>query len=100
MAKNNKLNEEELLQFVFTPEYCVYMGEEFKVFSGSVSAKDYPQIKTNSYGNVSIAGNIHSLSIGVHHLVTAIEEDGKYGKSYKVHNIMRETPKDSNTIKN
>jgi exodeoxyribonuclease V alpha subunit len=100
MTKNNKLNEEELLQFVFTPEFCVYMGEEFKVFSGSVSAKDYPQIKTNSYGNVSIAGNIHSLSIGVPHLVTAIEEDGKYGKSYKVHNIIRETPKDSNAIKN
>lgn len=71
---------------------CTYDTPDFKIFALDVDKKKYPEIKHNKYGNVTILGELHELTIGVDYEIVAVEQVSKYGMSYKVLNIKRDMP--------
>ena len=71
---------------------CTYDTPDYKIYAIEVNAKDYPDIKQNKYGNVSILGEISDLTLGVEYEITAEEQINKYGTSYKVINLRRDIP--------
>lgn len=71
---------------------CTYDTPDFKIYAVEVSKNDYPDIKQNKYNNVSILGELASLTLGVEYEITAEEQTNKYGTSYKVINIRRDIP--------
>ena len=71
---------------------CTYDTPDYKIYAIDVSKKDYPDIKQNKYGNVSILGELSDLTLGVEYEITAEEQINKYGTSYKVINIKRDMP--------
>ena len=71
---------------------CTYNTPDFKIFALDVDKQKYPDIKHTKYGNVSILGELHELTIGVDYDIVAIEQVSKYGISYKVLNIKRDVP--------
>lgn len=71
---------------------CTYDTPDYKIYAVDVSKKDYPDIKQNKYGNVSILGELADLTLGVEYEITAEEQTNKYGVSYKVINIKRDMP--------
>ena len=71
---------------------CTYDTPDYKIYAVDVNKKDYPDIKQNKYGNVSILGELSSLTLGVEYEITAEEQVNKYGTSYKVVNIKRDLP--------
>ena len=73
-------------------ERCIYDTPDFKIYAVSVDKKQYPELKQNKYNNVSIIGELSSLTLGVEYEVTAEEQTNKYGTSYKVVNIRRDIP--------
>lgn len=73
-------------------ERCIYDTPDFKIYAVSVDKKQYPELKQNKYNNVSIIGELSSLTLGVEYEITAEEQTNKYGTSYKVINIRRDIP--------
>ena len=73
-------------------ERCIYDTPDFKIYAVSVDKKQYPELKQNKYNNISIIGELSSLTLGVEYEVTAEEQTNKYGTSYKVLNIRRDIP--------
>lgn len=71
---------------------CTYNTPDYKIYAVVVNKNDYPDIKQNKYGNVSILGEISDLTLGVEYEITAEEQTNKYGTSYKVINIRRDMP--------
>ena len=71
---------------------CTYNTPDYKIYAVEVNKKDYPDIKQNKYGNVSILGELSDLTLGVEYEITAEEQLNKYGVSYKVINIKRDIP--------
>ena len=71
---------------------CTYNTPDYKIYAVDVNKKDYPDIKQNKYNNVSILGELSDLTLGVEYEITAEEQINKYGVSYKVINIKRDTP--------
>lgn len=71
---------------------CTYDTPDFRIFAVDVDKKQYPDIKHTKYGNVSILGELHELTIGVEYEILATEQISKYGVSYKVLNIKRNVP--------
>lgn len=71
---------------------CTYDTPDFKIFALDVDKNKYPDIKHNKYGNVTILGELHELTIGVDYEIVAVEQTSKYGMSYKVLNIKRDMP--------
>lgn len=71
---------------------CTYNTPDYKIYAVEVNKKDYPDIKQNKYGNVSILGEISDLTLGVEYEITAEEQTNKYGVSYHVINIRRDMP--------
>ena len=71
---------------------CTYDTPDFKIFALDVEKDKYPNIKHNKYGNVTILGELHELTIGVDYEIVAVEQTSKYGMSYKVLNIKRDMP--------
>lgn len=65
---------------------------DFRIFALDVDNKKYPDIKKNKYNNVTILGELHELTVGVTYEISAVEQLGKYGMSYKVLNIKRDVP--------
>lgn len=84
--------KEKRYEFTGIVEKCIYDSSDFRVYALDVDTKRYSDIKKNSYGNVSISGEMPELAIGVQYEVTAIETKSKYGTSYKVFNIKRDVP--------
>ena len=72
---------------------CTYDTPEFKIYALSVDKNRFPHVKFNKYGNVSIKGELFDLSFGVEYEIIGIEEESKYGFSYKVKEIKRPIPK-------
>lgn len=70
----------------------VYKSEGFSVYALDVDKTKYPLIKLNKYGNAGICGDLFDLITGVEYEIEAIEEDTKYGVSYKVLKIRRDEP--------
>lgn len=71
---------------------CTYDTPDYKIFALDVDKKKYPNVKHNKYGNVTILGELHELTIGVDYEIVAVEQTTKYGISYKVLNIKRDMP--------
>ena len=71
---------------------CTYDTPDYKIYAIDVSKKDYPDVKQNKYGNVSILGELSDLTLGVEYEITAEEQTNKYGTSYKVINLRRDIP--------
>lgn len=71
---------------------CTYNTPDYKIYAVVVNKKDYPDIKQNKYGNVSILGELSDLTLGVEYEITAEEQINKYGISYHVINIKRDIP--------
>lgn len=71
---------------------CTYDTPDYKIYAIEVNRKDYPDIKQNKYGNVSILGELSDLTLGVEYEITAEEQINKYGVSYQVINIKRDIP--------
>ena len=86
------MNEQKLFKFKGIVIRCTYDSPDYKIYAVDVSKKDYPNIKQNKYGNVSILGELSELTLGVEYEVTAEEQTNKYGTSYKVVNIRRDMP--------
>lgn len=71
---------------------CTYDTSDFRIYAVDVDKKKYPNIKHNKYGNVTILGELHELTIGVDYEIVVVEQTTKYGISYKVLNIKRDMP--------
>jgi len=84
----------EIKQFKFKGVIirCTYDTPDYKIYAVDVNKKDYPDIKQNKYGNVSILGELSDLTLGVEYEITAEEQVNKYGTSYHVINIKRDIP--------
>lgn len=84
--------EEKEYKFSGKVVRCTYDTPDFRVFALDVDSKKYPDIKKNKYNNVTILGELHELTVGVTYEISAVEQLGKYGMSYKVLNIKRDVP--------
>lgn len=73
-------------------EKCVYNSPDFKIYGVTVDKNKYPELKQNKYGNVSVLGELSDLSLGIEYEFTTVEQESKYGTSYKVLNIRRDLP--------
>lgn len=84
--------KEKRYQFSGKVAKCTYDTPDFKIYAIDVDKTKYPAIKHNRYGNVTILGELHELTIGVEYKIIAVEQDSKYGTNYNVLNIQREEP--------
>jgi len=82
---------EQLVTFKGTLARAVYITDSFSVYAMNVDTSKY-NVKINKFNNVSICGELPSLTRGVEYEVLASEEIGKYGVSYRVSNIRRDEP--------
>ena len=86
------MSEQKQCKFKGIIVRCTYDTPDFKIYAVDVDKKDYPDIKQNKYNNVSILGELTTLTLGVEYEITAEEQTNKYGTSYKVINIKRDIP--------
>ena len=75
-----------------------YDGGDYKIYAVDVNKDIYPEIKFTKYGNATILGEIHELGIGIEYEIKAIEQNTKYGYSYKVLNIRRNKPQSASDM--
>lgn len=80
------------IKFKGVIERCIYNTPDFKIYAVNADKKQYPELKQNKYGNISIIGELADLTLGVEYEITAEEQDNKYGTSYCVVNIKRDLP--------
>lgn len=78
------------VKFVGTVVRCIYESDDYRIYALDADKDKYPNIKHNKYKNTSICGELPDLSIGMSYEVTAVEQQGKYGYSYKVLNIRQD----------
>ena len=83
------------VKFIGTMVRKVYDDEDYKIYGLDVSREEYPDIKRNKFKNVTLTGALPELSEGISYEITAIEEQTKYGYSYKVVNIRQNKLRDS-----
>jgi len=89
LANKNKIIYEFKGVVVANP----YNTDDYKIYALEVDDIKYPHIAKNTYGNVSILGNLPDLETGIEYSIKAEEKEGKNGISYKVINIGRDMPK-------
>lgn len=80
------------IEFKAKMKRCVYNSETFKVYAMDVDTNKYPNVKLNTYGNCTIIGDLPDLTEDTEYEIIATEKEGKYGLSYNVLNIKRNTP--------
>ena len=70
---------------------------DFRVYAIDVSEEQIEEqkLKKTKYGSVSICGSLHELGEGLEYQIKATEENGRNGYSYKVINITRNRPQNS-----
>lgn len=79
----------------------VYHKDDFWILSVYVDEKLFPEVKHNKYGNVTLTGNnLFQFEQHVTYHITAVEESGKYGPSYKVSSAFRDRPSGGDDVKN
>ena len=86
------MSEVKLFKFKGVVVRCTYNTPDYKIYAIDINKKDYPEIKQNKYGNVSILGELSELTLGVEYEITAEEQTSKYGVGYKIINIRRDIP--------
>lgn len=75
-----------------------YNGGDYKIYAVNVNKDIYPDIKFTKYGNCTILGEMHELGIGIEYEIKAVEQNTKYGYSYKVLNIKRDRPQSASDM--
>ena len=75
-----------------------YNSGDYKIYAVDVNKDIYPDIKFTKYGNCTIVGEMHELGVGIEYEVKAIEQNTKYGYSYKVLNIRRDRPQSASDM--
>ena len=83
------------IKFVGEVVRQVFSSDSFKVYGVLVDEQSYPSVQINNYGNVTIMGDLPTLNIGTKYEITAKQESGKYGVSYRVSNIRMDVPRNS-----
>lgn len=80
------MNNEKQVKFVGKVARCIYnkQGSDWSIYAMEVDPKEYPDIKQNQYDNVSISGELPDLSVTRPYSITAVEQESKYGPTYKV----------------
>ena len=86
------MSENERFKFKGRVVRAIYKSDNFSVYAMDVDKMDYPNIKQNKYNNVSVSGELYDLITDVEYEIEAIEQDTKYGTSYKVIKIKRDEP--------
>ena len=86
------MNEKEVL-FKGTIIKQTYNNNDYRIYAVDVDTDIYPEIKLSKYDNCIITGEMHELGIGIEYEIKAIEQNTKYGYSYKILNIRRDKPK-------
>lgn len=94
MSESNKK-----IEFKGTVVRCVYKSDNFSTYALDVDTSLYPDIKLNSYKNVSLIGDLSELVVGVQYDIIATEEESKYGTSYRAVNVKRDVPTEASTVK-
>lgn len=86
---------ENTVEFEGRVEKCVYQKKDsdWAIYAMNVDPDKYPNIKQNAYENVSISGELPDLSLSRPYVITAVEQDSKYGPTYKVVNMKIIKPK-------
>lgn len=84
--------DDKKYKFKGVVERCVYNSPDFKIYAVTADKNKYPELKQNKYNNISILGELSDLTLGVEYEFTAVEQESKYGTSYKVLNIRRDLP--------
>lgn len=75
-----------------------YNGGDYKIYAVDVNKDIYPDIKFTKYGNCTILGEMHELGVGIEYEIRAVEQNTKYGYSYKVLNIRRDRPQSASDM--
>lgn len=86
------MSETKQIKFKGVIIRCIYDTPDYKIYAVDVNKKQYPELKQNKYGNISIVGELADLTLGVEYEITAEEQANKYGTSYSVINIKRDLP--------
>ena len=90
-------NEKEIL-FKGRIVRQTYNGGDYKIYAVDVNKDIYPDIKFTKYGNCTILGEMHELGVGIEYEIRAVEQNTKYGYSYKVLNIRRDRPQSASDM--
>lgn len=75
-----------------------YDGGDYKIYAVDVNKNIYPDIKFTKYGSATICGEMYELGTGIEYEIKAIEQNTKYGYSYKVLNIRRDRPQSASDM--
>lgn len=88
------MNKQENKEYKFSGRVIknTWNSEDFKIYAIDVDHNKYPAIKQNKYHNVTILGELPTLTEGVEYEIVGYEQDSKYGIGYKVLNIKRDVP--------
>lgn len=86
------MSEQKQIKFKGVIIRCIYDTPDYKIYAVDADKKQYPELKQNKYGNISIVGELTDLTLGVEYEITAEEQANKYGTSYSVINIKRDLP--------
>lgn len=72
-----------------------YCNNDFRIYAVDVNKDIYPDIKFTKYQSATITGEMHELGVGIEYEIRAVEQNTKYGYSYKVVNIRRDKPQNA-----
>lgn len=86
------LKEIKTFEFKGIVKKCICDYSNFKAYAVEIDETKYPDIKLNKYQNVSVIGDFQPLIIDVEYRFKTIEEETKYGISYKAFIAERKIP--------
>ena len=76
----------------------VFSSDNFKTYAVDVDKEIFPFIKYSKYGSCTVTGDLHSLNVGEEYEFVCIEQNNKYGYSYKVINIRKDKPRNEHDV--
>lgn len=82
----------DVLEFKCKIVRLVYVQNDFKIYAVDADINEYPFLQFNEYGNITILGNVHLLTIGGDYLVSATLKNSKKGVAYEIKNIEMNKP--------
>lgn len=83
---------DDKIKFKGNMKRCIYKSDNFGVYAFDVDTKRYPEIVLNSYKNCTVIGDLPDLTEDVEYDIVATTKESKYGLSYEVVQIKRNTP--------
>lgn len=71
---------------------CTFSKDDFRIYAMDVDFNKNKDVKPNSYGNVTIMGDIQDLDYNTKYKIIGVPTSNKYGITYKVTGISRDKP--------